>query len=267
LKRNAGEIGMHLHAWNNPPITPLTSDDWKHHPYLIEYPEDVMRQKVDVITDVLEDTFGVKMASHRAGRWSFNEAYARMLVDRGYAVDCSVTPHVSWRHRLGDPAKHGGSDYSRFPRDAYFVDLADISRPGRSPLLEVPLTILSSRPRWVASLDRAVGSVPKARGALARMFPPVSWLRPNGTNRRRMLQIVKRAARARQRYVQFMLHSSELMPGGSPTFPGASDIEKLYADLEALFAEAHRSCEGATLQEFARTFSGVPEARAVGTRG
>ena len=39
IARGAGEIGMHLHAWNSPPLVPLTSDDFRFHPYLIEYPE------------------------------------------------------------------------------------------------------------------------------------------------------------------------------------------------------------------------------------
>lgn len=34
-------------------------------------------------------------------------------------------------------------------------------------------------------------------------------------------------------YVEYMLHSSEYMPGGSPTFQNERDIERLYADLEA----------------------------------
>src|SRR5271170_3369343 len=35
LARKACEIGMHLHAWNSPPIEPLTPDDDRFHPYLI----------------------------------------------------------------------------------------------------------------------------------------------------------------------------------------------------------------------------------------
>src|SRR5438874_10631060 len=45
LARDAAEIGMHLHAWNSPPIIPLTADDDAHAPYLIDYPEDQIRQK------------------------------------------------------------------------------------------------------------------------------------------------------------------------------------------------------------------------------
>ena len=64
LKRNKAEIGMHLHAWNTPPIIPLTADDFKFHPYMIEYPEEIMRKKVDTITSALENTFGVRPVSH-----------------------------------------------------------------------------------------------------------------------------------------------------------------------------------------------------------
>jgi hypothetical protein len=50
----------------------------------------------------------------------------------------------------------------------------------------------------------------------------------------------------------FMLHSSELMPGGSPAFRTAAAIERLYADTEALFAHASaRGCAGRTLGDFA----------------
>src|SRR4051794_19911505 len=37
VERGTAEIGMHLHAWNSPPLVPLTDDDDRHHPYLIEF--------------------------------------------------------------------------------------------------------------------------------------------------------------------------------------------------------------------------------------
>ena len=51
-----------------------------------------------------------------------------------------------------------------------------------------------------------------------------------------MLAILHRAREERWPCVQFALHSSELMPGGSPTFRTEDSIERLYEDLEALFA-------------------------------
>ena len=76
LAKNAAEIGMHLHAWNSPPLTPLTDDDFRYQPYLTEYPVEQMREKVKVMTDTLESIFGVRILSHRAGRWGLNETYA-----------------------------------------------------------------------------------------------------------------------------------------------------------------------------------------------
>jgi hypothetical protein len=250
VRRAAGEIGMHLHAWNTPPLIPLTADDLAFQPYLIEYAEPVMRQKISRMTDLLEQTFGIKMTSHRAGRWAFNETYARILAERGYLVDCSVTPHVSWRAHLGSPDGNGGPDYSGFPTEPYFVDLDDIARPGNSPLLEVPMTIVPTGRPDIPWLRARVDRVSVTRRLLNRFFPLIHWLRPDRRNARHMLRIVHAAADAGKPHLEFMIHSSELMPGGSPLFPTEADIENLYADLDRLFATGRAACTGTTLSEF-----------------
>lgn len=253
LRRGAGEIGMHLHAWNSPPVVPLTLDDFRAQPYLIEYPEPVMREKVRRLTGLLEETFGVKMRSHRAGRWSLNETYARILVEHGYRVDCSVTPHVSWRQHLGDPAQRGGTDYSSFPSHPYFMDLDDISRPGPSPLLEVPVTIVARGASVLRRLPPAIRERRTVRRILARVSPPV-WLRPRRGNLDALLRVVARAIRRRTPYLQMMLHSSELMPGGSPTFESEEAVEELHETLERLFETIKGRYAGRTLTEFYELF-------------
>lgn len=260
LGRGAAEIGMHLHAWNSPPLKPLTADDTRHHPYLIEYPDDVMREKIHVMTATLEDAFQVKMRSHRAGRWAFDTRYARLLRAEGYSTDCSVTPHVSWRKTLGDPSRDGGSDYSTCLEASYWIDSEDVTRPGTSALLEVPVSIVElPRPALVKRLDHLSpersGFPGLAARAFRRLAPRYVWLRPNGHNLRHMLAILKTAVAQQRDYLEFMLHSSELMPGGSPTFRTAASIEKLYADLERLFAAARTmQFRGQTLAEYHDAF-------------
>ena len=76
------EIGMHLHAWNNPPVIELEkrSDGIEAGlPYIVEYRSDVIDGKVKFLTEFIEKRFGVKPISHRAGRWSSNETYAKIL--------------------------------------------------------------------------------------------------------------------------------------------------------------------------------------------
>lgn len=247
IRRGTGEIGMHLHAWNSPPLTPLTDDDMHHQPFLIEYPAAVIAEKVGYMTGLLEDTFGVPIESHRAGRWAFNSTYARALTERGYKVDCSVTPTVSWVATKGDPAGSGGTDYSRFPASPYFVDLDDPSRPGSGPLLEVPMSIV---PLGSAALFNARNRLSRLPG-LARVKKYGSWLRPTPGNLKEMLAVADSARRSEAPHLEFMLHSSEFMPGGNPHFTSKSSIDALFDDLEVLFGVISRGFGGWTLGGYA----------------
>jgi hypothetical protein len=187
------------------------------------------------------------MVSHRAGRWAFNETYAQLLVENGYLADCSVTPHVSWKKIMGNPAGQGGPDYNGFPSEPYFLDLEQINRPGTSRLLEVPPTIIRSK-----LLDTMpwVYKVKGIRKLAWRHEPPAAWIFPNGSNLRSMLKCVSTAVAERRAHIEFVIHSSELMPGGSPRFRTEESIERLYGDLRILFTEIAAHFRGMTLGEF-----------------
>lgn len=255
LARDTAEIGMHLHAWNSPPLAPLTDDDFTHQPYLFEYPAALMREKIKVITDTLESVFGVKMLSHRAGRWGLDAAYVEALVDAGYRVDCSVTPHVDWRQHQGDPSGSGGPDFRSFPGSAYLMDRDSLSHPGSSPLLQVPMTIVSRYASpWTESLRGGLRRIPYVGKHLIWTLPRYWWLRPNGRNGSMLRSILSIAQEQRRDYVEFMLHSSELMAGGSPTFRTPQSIDALYRDLDALFDAARGGWTGMTLSEYRDAF-------------
>ncbi len=251
LARGTAEIGMHLHAWNSPPLEPLTGDDFRHQPYLIEYADRVMKEKINVMTRLLEDRFDRKMISHRAGRWAFDRRYAKMLFDEGYRVDCSVTPGVDWCANPGDPRGKGGSDYRSFPNRPYFFDPSDISVPADGPMLEVPMTVAPSRLMRKAPW---VYRVPVLCKVARRIAPEKRWLCPvpllERYNADAMIDAARQAQLDNPSHLEFMLHSSDLVPGGSPSFKNPSDIDHLYACLEALFGEVSGSCRGMTLAEF-----------------
>jgi hypothetical protein len=252
LRRNAGEIGMHLHAWNSPPLVPLTDDDFRHQPYLIEYSDEVMREKIKVMTVLLAERFGRPVVSHRAGRFGFDGRYAAMLLEQGYRVDCSVTPGVDWRTTPGAPDGTGGPDYRRFPDRPYFLDPGDIARPARRGLLEVPVTIEMSE------LFRAAPwayHLPLAGRVVNRISPTLSWACPGENDLAGMLRAARRARATGAVCVEFLVHSSELMPGGSPRFRTVAAVERLYASLELLFEELSAWCSGTTLAEFHAGFA------------
>jgi hypothetical protein len=251
LRRRTGEIGMHLHAWNSPPDTPLTEDDFKYQPFLIEYPADAMEEKISFLTSLLRDRFETEIVSHRAGRWAFNSTYARLLVKYGYLVDCSVTPTVSWAETLGSPHGRGGTDYSRFPANPYFLDLDRIDRAGDSPLLELPVTVMHSKLHRLAPWSYAIRGL---RRFAYRYRPKQMWLYPAESSLEHMLEVVEMAVAERRPYVEFVIHSSELMPGGRDMFNDDAAIDSLYADLRTLFREIAKSFTGSTLAEFRRNW-------------
>lgn len=253
-RRGAAEIGMHLHAWNSPPLEALTEDDFRYQPYLIEFPEPVMRAKIHTLTRLLEDRIGQRIVSHRAGRWAFDGRYAAMLLEEGYRVDCSVTPGVNWGANTGVPGGRGGSDYTDFPDRPYFFCPSDISAPGSGTLLEVPMTVRASG--LYRTLPWAY-RIPLLRRAANRIAPGLGWLcpvqpslrAPLDRNLDAMLDVARSARVEGATHMEFMLHSSELMPGGSPTFRSAADIDRLYGHLEILFEDLSKWCRGMTLNE------------------
>ena len=64
----ACEIGVHLHAWNNPPSYPLRKT-YEGQDYLIEYPEEIMRAKFDAVYSLIKSKTGntPPLVCHRAG--------------------------------------------------------------------------------------------------------------------------------------------------------------------------------------------------------
>jgi len=98
------------------------------------------------------------------------------------------------------------------------------------------------RPRQATSLAGRV---------INRLAPANTWLQPNGRNLGRLLRLLDGALERGDLYVEFTLHSSELMPGGSPRFPTVDSIEALYRDLNTLFAKAERSFRRCCLTAFA----------------
>jgi hypothetical protein len=258
LANRTGEIGMHLHAWNSPPIVPLTKDDTLQQPYLGEYPEKVMRDKIRFITDLLQDRFQCRMISHRAGRWGLDSTYARLLVESGYKIDCSVTPHISWENCLGASDKIGGPNFKGFPEMPYFIDINKINTPGNSDLFEIPVSIIETQ---YAALNNRVKSISRLLHCIThRLFPSVLQMIPRDKIRNlgQMHTILQNALQDGRSYVQLAMHSSELMPGASPFFPNVDSIERLYSRLEVLFAQAAGSFRGATLKEFREEYAPTP---------
>lgn len=233
-----GELGMHLHAWSTPPDYEIPIEE-NGQPYLIEYPEKIMEAKIKTMTDVIVERTGIKPVSHRAGRWAMDDRYFRLLAKYGYKYDCSVTPHIDWSSALGWTKNFGGSNYADYPEQGYL---------DKSGVVEIPVSICKAD-RYIIPAQKKVRSFAAALRQMVLKQP--LWLRPNGKNLNEMKYLIRKiSAETNSNYLMFMLHSSEMMPGGSPTFRTEESIEKMYSDVEKIFSLLAVKYQGATVREF-----------------
>src|SRR5262249_21222955 len=105
--------------------------------------------------------------------------------------------------------------------------------------------------------------VPLVRSAAYRVTPNLNWLCPAESDLGAMLAVARAARREAAAHLEFMLHSSQFIPGGSPTYRSASQIDRLYEHLEILFEHLSSWCYGTTLQEFDTLFSRVSDRQTV----
>jgi len=226
------EVGVHIHAWNNPPYHDLKGP-YNGNPYLIEYPYDVMRDKFKVTYDLICDKIGIPPVSHRAGRWAMNESYFNLLKEFNIKVDCSYTPGIDWSRSMGRSIANG-PDYTNVKPYLHYVH----------GILEIPVSI---RKMHATSYG---GYKHKAKVFL---FGNNTWLRPTNTSLIDILSLCKKILAEKGDYLEFMLHSSEFMPGGSPTYKTQEDIDNLFSYMETLFAFLHeKGCIGLTFQEYCK---------------
>ena len=238
LEAGLCEIGMHLHAWNTPPEYPLEKK-FRERDYLIEYPFDVMEKKVATMTELIEKKFGKKPVSHRSGRWTTNQDYFKILHKYGYKVDCSVTPHIDWTSCVGVTGL-AGSNYSKCPETPYYI---------YDDILEVPMTI---RKKHMFVWEKPYTLYSLCRELKRFVFGRNQWLRPDASLLQKPLTKLVDIVSKENQYLMFMIHSSELMPAGSPNFKTTESIERLYQIIEAIFEKAvSLGYEGKTLREYA----------------
>lgn len=237
--KKTGELGMHLHAWNNPPYYELNKVR-DSQPYLIEYPLEIMRKKIYTLTEFIKKRTGTCPISHRAGRWAMNQIYFDLLSEFGYKIDCSYTPHVNWNKSLGCVEDSKGSDYTKVSEEPFYINTKNNKK-----ILEIPMTIRIKHKMYLHEKSYLKNY---AASIYHMFFGKICWLRPNGYNLEEMISILDEEKK--NDYVMFMIHSSELMPGGSPTFRTRESIEKLYSDLKQLFRYASKYYCGSTFKEY-----------------
>ena len=210
------ELGTHLHGEYVPPGEipqpidgTLTSEMQWDSGYLLE------KAKLATLTEKDAGVFGRRPRAFRAGRFGAGPDTGRCLMELGYAIDSSVTPHLSWESRLG----YANPDFRACPELPYRIGAdGNLFTPGTAPLLELPVTL---------------AKLPQAPDQPAWFRP---WISPRDT----LASIIDHVARGNQdldvpRPLVMMFHNMEVFPAASPYPQTILDVDAYVGALRHTF--------------------------------
>lgn len=219
LSEGTCEIGAHLHPWS---VVNSGKDKILEHPFPSEYNYQNLKSMIGSLTNSIENTFDIKPISYRAGRYGICSNQITVLGELGFKIDSSITPNMSWYDR-----KRPRSYWPQFKYYNYYIyeiDASDIRRKGKSGILEVPITTFVL-PNIKNRIKRFIGF--DLDYAMFRIQPK------NNLNELKMF--AENSFKEGRDYLMLFLHSSELMPGGSPYFKNLIDIEEMFNKYTELF--------------------------------
>lgn len=227
------EIGAHLHPWCNPPFG---EDVNTYNSYLCNLPESLQRDKLTWLTDAIEERFGRRPTSFRAGRYGLDIVGARILNELGYLVDSSVIPFT-------DYSADGGPNFENASHTPYYLDGDDVCAVHDSGfLLEVPVSVGFNRTEFASahSLQQRLRNGWFRRLRVEGILDRLGILQrikfsPEQADARQLKQLANAYHNQGCPTMVMMFHSSSLLPGHSPYVKTEDELERFYVDLRKTF--------------------------------
>ncbi len=240
LESGRAEIGAHCHPWNTPPFEEQVT---RESTMLCNLPAELQFRKIRSLTELVENNFGIRPVSFRAGRWGYSETVGKNLRELGYRVDTSITPYTDW-------SSLSGPDFSSVPLRSYW-SVGD--------LLQVPATVgfLQSNFAVANRILRAIRNSPfdamRISGALGtiKLLNRVN-LSPELDNDREMAKLTKLLMKKGFHCVNLFFHSPSLVAGLTPFVNDEWERRKFIERLRRYFSfVTSAGLEPVTLREFA----------------
>ena len=160
-----------------------------------DYPDNVEKQKLKNLTEMIQEKLGVTPVWYRAARFGADENTVRILRELGYRYDSSVTPRIDWTSK-------GGPNHSKASVRSYRISKKCLQKKARqemdfSGIIEKPVTIYGKR--W---------------GFIGCILPDnwlfYQWLRPTHMTYWELRRIVRRMDKEGLNEGVMMFHSMEI---------------------------------------------------------
>jgi hypothetical protein len=206
------ELGTHLHGdVVEPERTIIDMRDCRIKEMQCSYSRQLENDKLCNITEKFRRAFGASPRSFRAGRFGAGNNTIPCLEELGYLVDTSVTPFVIWDY------DEGRADFRKAIDRPYFPSHDDITREGRSKVLEVPVSIVPLP--FHSIMSRVNHGINRALPPIPEIFYQI-WISPSNTDpffvKYGINKILRKNGGSKVIVVNLMFHSMEVMPGASP---------------------------------------------------
>jgi hypothetical protein len=219
-------IGAHLHPWVSPPFSEVVN---RENSFPGNLPEEIEEAKLVVLTNAIEERFGMRPSIYKAGRYGIGPNSFRILSRLGYKIDMSICPCTDFSHE-------GGPDFSRWVAWPMWVG-------EQRDILELPLTVGYSGflRRWGHSLFRVTtGSGMRYLhlfGAMARIgLLGKHWLSPEGYSAVDHIRLVQDLYRDGLRIFSLSFHSPSVEPGHTPFVRTSRDLDDFLRSLRAFLS-------------------------------
>lgn len=219
-------IGTHLHPWVSPPDDEEVT---RFNSYAGNLSYDLEKEKLAVLTDLIERRIGRRPTIFKAGRYGAGPNTGKILQELGYKVDTSVVSDTNFSH-------DHGPNFIGLPTQPYWFDVVE----GR--ILELP----NSRgydgllARWGSFLYPRLAGASGFRSLMAGVLVKSGLLEripltPEGIRAVDHCRMVRRMSAIGQTYFNYAYHSSSLMVGGAPYVKSDQDLEVFLNDLDIFF--------------------------------
>ena len=216
-------IGTHLHPWVSPPFDEEVN---ARNSYPGNLPPALEREKLRLLTDQIEASFGTRPRTYLAGRYGFGPHTGEILEELGYEVDISPAVPI-------DFSADGGPDYSTFTSDPYWFGNSILGLPGTGGYV-------GRLRRGGTSLYRRVTSPWMRRVRLAGLVARLGFLErirlsPEDYSEPEMRRLTRTLYGEGSRVFVFSFHSPSVMPGGTPYVRDIAGLDRFLARCRRYF--------------------------------
>lgn len=246
LAKGECEIGAHLHPWITPPIE---EDIHNENTHAINLPPDLVKRKLKILTQKLKDEFGGRPLTFRSGRWGVNGTLLKTLVEEGYQTDSSVYPFYA----------DSSFSYYEATDTPYWPDLNDCTHEGtQRDIFEMPVTSGFNLPNFARcqKIHQFFSAKPwstfHAIGILWHLnIMRKLQLSPELADAPNMITLINTCLKRGHRIIHMFLHSSSLLPGGSPYVSNEDDEKTFYQNMADVinYLKVHADVKFCTLTE------------------